>query len=308
MFGRRPDGRRLQGADPIVMFTPYIMPTRVDSQVLIRLKMDFDKMTQYIREQRAKGVKLTYMGLILAAFVRTVSQYPEMNRFIMNKQLFARNHLCVSFVTLKSEPSGELKESLVKVSFHPSETVYEVNEHLEYAIAANRAPAQTNITDTLARGLMAIPGLAQVVVALARLLDRYGLLPPIIAKASPFHTSMFITNLASIGLPAVNHHIYNFGTCSQFVSIGSVERTAQAGPQGVAQRKRILPLGLVCDERIAEGAMYAKMLALWNKLLNDPAQLEQPPAKVFYDEGHEYHLPAPQKRMGKVNAGTSVQA
>ena len=82
MFGRRPDGRRLQGADPIVMFTPYIMPTRVDSQVLIRLKMDFDKMTQYIREQRAKGVKLTYMGLILAAFVRTVSQYPEMNRFI----------------------------------------------------------------------------------------------------------------------------------------------------------------------------------------------------------------------------------
>ena len=43
---------------------------------------------------------------------------------------------------------------------------------------------------------------------------------------------MFITNLASIGLPAVNHHIYNFGTCSQFVSIGSVERTAQAGPQG----------------------------------------------------------------------------
>ena len=62
------------------------------------------------------------------------------------------------------------------------------------------------------------------------------------------------------------------------------------------------------DERIAEGAMYAKMLALWNKLLNDPVQLEQPPAKVFYDEGHEYHLPAPQKRMGKVNAGTAVQA
>ncbi len=283
MFGRRPDGRRLQGADPIVMFTPYIMPTRVDSQVLIRLKMDFDKMTQYIREQRAKGVKLTYMGLILAAFVRTVSQYPEMNRFIMNKQLFARNHLCVSFVTLKSEPSGELKESLVKVSFHPSETVYEVNEHLEYAIAANRAPAQTNITDTLARGLMAIPGLAQVVVALARLLDRYGLLPPIIAKASPFHTSMFISNMASIGMGDIYHHIYNFGTTSLFFGMGKTEDEVLMNADGTCRRRRVMPIGAVIDERIAGGAEYARAFGFLQHCLSHPETLETAPETVKFE-------------------------
>ena len=31
MFGRRPDGRRLDDIDPIVQFMPYIMKTRNDA-------------------------------------------------------------------------------------------------------------------------------------------------------------------------------------------------------------------------------------------------------------------------------------
>ena len=283
MFGRRPDGRRLKGVDPIVMFTPYIMPTRVDSQVQIRLKLDFDLMTRYIKEQRAKGCKLTYMGLILAAYVRTVSQYPEMNRFIMNKQLFARNHLCVSFVTLKSEPSGELKESLVKVSFRPDETVYEVNEHLEAAIAENRAPSQTNRTDALARGLAVLPGLPQTVVGLARLLDRYGLLPGVIAKASPFHTSLFISNMASIGMGDIYHHIYNFGTTGLFFGMGKSEDEVLLNADGTCRRRRIMPVGAVIDERIAGGAVYAQAFGYLQHCLTHPETLEKPPETVKYE-------------------------
>ncbi len=283
MFGRRPDGRRLKGVDPIVMFTPYIMPTRVDSQVQIRLKLDFDLMTRYIKEQRAKGCKLTYMGLILTAYVRTVSQYPEMNRFIMNKQLFARNHLCVSFVTLKSEPSGELKESLVKVSFRPDETVYEVNEHLEAAIAENRVPSQVNRTDMLARGLAVVPGLPQSVVFLGRLLDRYGLLPGIIAKASPFHTSLFISNMASIGMGDIYHHIYNFGTTGLFFGMGKSEDEVLLNADGTCRRRRIMPVGVVIDERIAGGAVYAQAFGYLQHCLTHPETLEKPPETVKYE-------------------------
>ena len=156
--------------------------------------------------------------------------------------------------------------------------------------------------------LLLRPVLANIVVAFARLTDRYGILPRYILNASPFHTSMFITNLASIGMPAVQHHIYNFGTCSQFISIGSVERTTQVDAKGNVTRKRLLPLGLVCDERIAEGAMYAKMLSLMGKLLSDPEQLETPPAKVYYDEGHEYHLPKPKRRIFKMKESDPEKA
>ncbi len=307
MFGHRSDGYLVKDIDPIVALTPYIMPMRCDAQVMSDYKVDFEKLARYIVAKADEGYKITFMEIVIAAYVRVVSQIPEVNRFVSNKRLYARNELAVSFALLQTTSTGKIAENTTKCLFDPADTIYDVADRIAEVVERCRKEEADNSTIKVAK-LLLRPILANSVVGLARLLDRYGILPRYILDASPFHTSMFVTNLASIGLPAVNHHIYNFGTCSQFVSIGSVERTAQAGPQGVAQRKRILPLGLVCDERIAEGAMYAKMLALWNKLLNDPAQLEQPPAKVFYDEGHEYHLPAPKKRMGKVNTGTAVQA
>ena len=121
-----------------------------------------------------------------------------------------------------------------------------------------------------------------------RFLDRYGLIPGAILDASPFHTSMFVTNMASIGMPAVKHHIYNFGTTSMFFSIGMVERSVTVGPDGKATRKRMLPLGVVADERICAGAIYARLVDGVMKGLNNPAILETPARNVRYEEGQVY--------------------
>ena len=297
MFGHRSDGYLVKDIDPIVALTPYIMPMRCDAQVMSDYKVDFEKLARYIVAKGQEGYKITFMEIVIAAYVRVVSQIPEVNRFVSNKRLYARNELTVSFALLQNSSSGKILENTTKCHFDPADTIYDVADRIAEVVERCRKEQADNSTLKVAR-LLLRPILANTVVGLARLLDRYGIMPRYILDASPFHTSLFVTNLASIGLPAVNHHIYNFGTCSQFVSIGAVERTTQIDGSGAAVRKRLLPLGLVCDERIAEGAMYAKMLALWNRLLNDPEQLETPPAKIFYDEGHEYHLPAPQKRMG----------
>ena len=50
MFGRRPDGRRLNDVDPIVQITPYLMPMRCDAQVFLEHKMDYEKAARYIAE------------------------------------------------------------------------------------------------------------------------------------------------------------------------------------------------------------------------------------------------------------------
>lgn len=304
MFGHRSDGYLIRDIDPIVALTPYIMPMRCDAQVMSDYKVDFEKLARYIAAKADEGYKITFMEIVIAAYVRVVSQIPEVNRFISNKRLYARNELTVSFVLLQNTASGRISENTTKCNFDPADTIYDVADRIAEVVERCRKEEADNSTMKVAK-LLLNPFLATTIVSLARLLDRYGIMPRYIVNASPFHTSMFVTNLASIGLPSVNHHIYNFGTCSQFVSIGAVERTMGTDPKGAPQRKRLLPLGLVCDERIAEGAMYAKMLALWNRLLNDPAQLETPPAKVFYDEGHEYHLPAPQKRMGRTDTQTA---
>ena len=66
MFGRRADGRRLNNIDPIIQFTPYIMPTRNDASNQITVNIDYEPMADYIRTRSKQGVKITFMDLIIA--------------------------------------------------------------------------------------------------------------------------------------------------------------------------------------------------------------------------------------------------
>lgn len=284
MFGFRPDGRRkLRDIDPIVQFTPYIMPTRVDAQNFCKQLLDYDALAAYIKEKREQGINISFMSIVIAAFVRTASQHPELNRFVMNKQIYARNRLSVSFVVLREREDEKDMESLAKVDLKYTDTIFEVNQKIEQAIEKGRQDQQNNLTDVFARTLLAVPGLATLVVALARLLDRYGLLPDLIYRASPFHTSLFITNMASINFPYIYHHLYNFGTTSIFVSLGKLERTLRPTSGGKVGYKYQLPLGIVTDERICGGASYARAFAEMRKYLNDPASMELPPESVRYE-------------------------
>ena len=71
MFGFRPDGRRVKDIDPVVRATPYLMPMRCDAQVFLQHKADFELMSRYIAKKNTEGEKITYMQIIIAAFVRT---------------------------------------------------------------------------------------------------------------------------------------------------------------------------------------------------------------------------------------------
>ena len=83
MFGRRPDGRRVKGIDPVMRITPYVMPMRCDAQVMLKHRADMENLSAYIRKQkRENGQKISYMQIIVAAYVRALSRNPEVNRFI----------------------------------------------------------------------------------------------------------------------------------------------------------------------------------------------------------------------------------
>jgi pyruvate/2-oxoglutarate dehydrogenase complex dihydrolipoamide acyltransferase (E2) component len=297
MFGRRADGKLLKKIDPIIALTPYLMPMRCDAQVFLNYKLDYEKMARYIVEQGSKGNKLTFMELIIAAFVRVVSELPEVNRFVANKRLYARTQLAVSFALLKDTGDvNKIEENTVKCYFDPRDTIFDVAERISEQIEQNRREEADNSTMKVAQFLLN-PILANTVVFAARFLDRYGIMPKYIMDASPFHTSMFFTQMASIGMPAVNHHIYNFGTTSLFVSMGSVIRETQVGPDGKAVRKRYLPIGLTADERICAGAVYAKMVNRLMYYIDNLSQLETPPETVKFEENNEYSLPKPKKKL-----------
>ena len=134
MFGRRPDGRRLKDVDPIVQITPYLMPMRCDAQVFLEHKLDYEMLSRYIAAKGREGQRVTFMQIVVAAYVRGISQHPEINRFIKNKQYFARNNCSVSFTLLKDSQDHESPESTVRIEFDPTDTLFEVRDRMVTAV------------------------------------------------------------------------------------------------------------------------------------------------------------------------------
>ena len=294
MFGRRPDGRRIKGMDPIMRITPYIMPMRCDAQVFLKHRVDLEVLFDYVRRQKLeKGESITYMQIIIAAYVRAISQNPTVNRFIMNRQLFARNNCSAAFTILKDPSDIDKGEAVVKIKFDLADTLYDVRDRVNAAVAANRGEdASPGFVDKLLRVVFSFPGLPALIVGLVRLLDRYGIAPSVLMDELPFYVGMYITNTASIRLHDVNHHLYNWGNVGLFFGMGLEERVAVVENEQT-RMKRFLPIGITADERVCSGAHYARFFTDIRKYLEHPELLEQPPESVRFDEGCEYHEPKP---------------
>lgn len=308
MFGRRPEGRRVKGLDPIVQMMPYLMPQRCDAQVFLSHDADYEPLMRYIAAKSREGVKITFMELLIAAYVRAASQVPETNRFIMNKQHYNRTELTVSFALLLDTKDDTLEENTVKIKFDPTDTIFDVSARVKKAIEENRKADDPGFLIKLASFLLRVPGLANLVVGLVKLLDRYGLCPKALIDFLPFHCSMFITNMASIGMTRVYHHIYNFGNTSLFMSLGTPIRSNAVNKDGSVYRKAILPIGMTADERVCGGAMYARLFTHMKRILNHPEELELPPESVRYNEGCEFHQPKPEEVVLPVKEEETVAA
>ena len=265
---KRPDGTRAKGLSAIVQALPYIMPKRYDAQNWSNEQVDDDILRAYIREKRKEDKIVTRMSIMAAAYYKAVLENPKINYFVVNRKIYQRNHFCFSFVILKTRADGTPDETSLKVFLEPEDTVFTISEKVKTMIEANQSVEYNNSTDKFASIAFSIPGLARLVFGLAYLLDQYGLLPRKIIDLSPFHTSLFITNLASINTPCIHHHCYEFGTTSVFICMGRPAR--KPGEDG----GKIMPISVVMDERIATGMEYSRFFAAFMRYLRNPALLE----------------------------------
>ena len=138
--------------------------------------------------------------------------------------------------------------------------------------------------DTAARVLMAFPAvILKFVVWFLKLLDYFGLLPKFLTKLSPFHGSLFITNMGSLGMPPVFHHLYEFGNLPVFIAMGAKRTEYVMNKNGEVEKKRYIDFTVVCDERICDGHYYATALKMFKKIIENPEQLLTPPENIVED-------------------------
>ena len=281
-LGDRRDGRRVRTLPPMHYVSPYIMKVRSDSQNQFEDVIDITNIEHYLDAKHREGyTDMTLLHVILAAYVRVVSERPGINRFISGQRIYARKNIeCV--MTIKKEMSLHAQETCIKVEFDPRDDIYNVYKKFQktvhYAVEADTG------MDNVAGALVKLPGIfLRGVVALLRGLDYIGLLPKAMMNVSPFHGSMIITSMGSLGIPAIYHHLYDFGNLPLFISYGSIFSGDAIRRDGTRERHHFVTFKVVTDERICDGYYYASAFKKIKRYLLHPEALDEPAKSVTED-------------------------
>ena len=284
-LGDRYDGWRVKNVDAVFSVIPYFLRTRMDAQNFFEEKIDIDLIEAFIKEHKNEIPDLSIMHVVMAALVRLIAARPHLNRFVIWNKIFARNHVNFS-IAVKRSLSDEGEETLIKPYFMPTDTLQDIVQKTRLEQEKNQKVGQQNSSDTISKILGLLPEfLLRFVVFTLLHLDKVGMMPKFINKASPWHSSIFLTNIGSIGVESIYHHLYEFGTCSMFVAMGKKSRRHTLDKNGDLKSHKSIQLKFVLDERICDGFYYASSMRVLNKILSDPSVLLLPPEIVNIDEG-----------------------
>ena len=284
-FGDRRDGRKLRTLHPMNRIMPYIMPKRSDALNTFYDRIDVEEAERLCRAKAAAGMKnITILHVLLAAYIRAIAARPGINRFISGQKVYARKGI-VFVMTIKKEMSLSAPDTVIKVEFEPSDTLDDVyrkfNDTAEAALAALEQPTDF---DNLMGVLNKLPGwVLRFFVWLLNKLDYHGHLPKSLLDVSPFHGSMIITSMGSLGINPIYHHIYDFGNLPVFLSYGTKKTVYEPDKFGNVIKRRFIDLKAVTDERICDGYYFASAFKLFKKMIEHPSILNQPLTELHED-------------------------
>ena len=281
-LGDRYDGRRVRTLPAMSYVSPFIMKERNDSQNQFEDVIDITNIEKYLDEKKKEGyTDLSLLHIILAAYTRVVADRPGINRFLAGQRIFARNNInCV--MTIKKELSLESPDTCIKVELDPRDNV--LNVYKKFQKTVNIAKEEDSDFDSVAGILTKLPRpILRGIVSLLKWMDYHGILPKALEKVSPFHGSVIITSMGSLGIPAIYHHLYDFGTLPVFISYGNVFTADAIKRDGTRERHHFITFKVVTDERICDGYYYASAFKRIKRYLLHPEMLDKTLDSVVED-------------------------
>ena len=285
-WGDRPDGRRIRTLAPMAQITAYFQWERNICSNFFEESFEITNIDRYIRQKRREG--LTDFGIthvLLAAYVRGIARYPQLNRFIAGQKVFSRGDDIQYCMVIKKEMNVDSPDTSIKVHLNPNDTAADVYHKLNAAVEKVKATKELDSNlDSLIMALNLIPSVVlKFVVWFLKLLDYFGLLPMWLMELSPFHGSLFFTSMGSLGIPPIYHHLYDFGNLPCFGAFGCKRRALEVQEDGSVVQKKYIDVKFVLDERICDGYYYATFFKHYRRLLAHPEVLDNPPETVVRD-------------------------
>ena len=283
-FGDRKEGRLLRSLPAFAKFVPFIMPTRNDACNQYEESFEVSDVDRRLRKLRVDGYKgIGILHFIIAAYIRGVSMLPGMNRFIVGRRIYARDNIEV-VMTVKRSLAIDATETTIKVVFEPTDTIFDVYRKMNEKIDEIKTVEGNNNTEDVAEAMCKAPRfLLRFALTILRIMDYFDWLPQSLLDASPFHGSMIITDLGSLRIGPIYHHIYNFGTLPVFISFGAKRHAYELDRHGNMVDRKYVDCKFVMDERTVDGHYYAQFLQAFRYICQHPEIVETPPSKVVED-------------------------
>lgn len=283
-FGDRKEGRLLRSLPAFNRFIPFIMPVRNDACNQYEESFEVTNVDRRLRRLRVDGYKgIGMLHFLIAAYIRGVSMLPGINRFVVGRRIYARNNIEV-VMTVKRTIALGAPETTIKVQFEPTDTIFDVYRKMNEKIEEIKSNEGNNNTEDVAEALSRLPRfLLRFAIFLLRIMDYFGWLPEALTDASPFHGSMIITDLGSLRIGPIYHHIYNFGTLPVFIAFGAKRHAYELDRHGNMVDHKYVDCKMVMDERTVDGHYYAQFLQAYRYIFQHPEILETPPTRVMED-------------------------
>ena len=281
-LGDRYDGRRLRTLPPMNRLEPYLMKVRADAQNQFEDTIDIHNAELYLAQKKKEGyTDMSLLHVLLASYIRVVSERPGIHRFIAGQKVYSRNKLeCL--MTIKKDMTLESPDTCIKVEFDPRDNIYNVYKKFQRAVV--EAKNDDGDFESVIGKLVMLPGLVlRGAIGILRFMDYFGMLPKALHKISPFHGSMIITSMGSLGIPAIYHHLYDFGHLPIFISYGKMFTQEVTLADGTKENHHFVTFKVVTDERICDGFYYASALKLMKRYLLHPENLDNTLESVTED-------------------------
>ena len=285
-WGDRIDGRKVRTLAPMAQITAYFQWERNICSNLFEESFEITHIDRYIRQKRREG--LTDFGIthvLLAAYVRGVAKYPQLNRFINGQKVYSRGDDIQYCMVIKKEMTVDSPDTSIKVHLKPTDTAVDVYNKLNAAVESVKSTQELDSNlDALIMALNLIPSVVlKFTVWFLKLLDYFGMLPKFLLELSPFHGSLFFTSMGSLGIPPIYHHLYDFGNLPVFGAFGCKRKAVEVLEDGTVVPRKYVDVKFVLDERICDGYYYATFFKYYRRLLRNPEVLDQPPTEVVQD-------------------------
>ena len=277
MLWRRPDGELVRDLPPTKGIVPYLMRGRNESAVYFEQHVAMRHADAYIREFNVAhpDTPITIQHLLMWSIAQILEQFPTMNRFVVGGRLYQRKEIWFTY-SAKQSLKGKSPLIVIKRRFDPAEPFVDMVRDMQEQLRLDRYSGRIGPSDHEAALILKFPGvIRRLILAVGRMGDAFGLLPASMIENDPLYGSVFFANLASIGMDACYHHLYEYGNIGIFGVLGRPV-PEPGSPTSGPDRRRAMTLRWTFDERCEDGLVAGYALKRCKQILEDPRGMGLP--------------------------------